>query len=444
MKVAVIGTGFVGVVTAAVFASFGNEVVGLDIDENKVKSLRKSIVPFFEPGLTELLTAQQKNNNLTFTTDYKTAISQAKVIMVAVGTPSQKSGEVDLTYVYAACEQLAPYLEKDAVVVVKSTVPPGTLQSVRNHIEKHTKVRFYVASVPEFLKEGTAVQDTLHPDRIVIGAVEDSAFTTLSKLHEPLKAPMIRVSPESAQMGKYSANSYLAMRIAFINQVADLCEHNGADVEEVIQVMGHDERIGTHYWYPGLGYGGSCFPKDVKELAYYSTEIGKDDNLFVKLSEVNEARIPMLLEQFSEKVGSWKGKTVAVLGLSFKPDTDDMREAPSTKVIPWLLEQEAKVVGYDPQALEVAEKYFGKHKNLQLVDSLTKAVKKADVIMVLIEWKEILEFNFGSSKEKSTQWFIDTRNQFQPSVISGWGYSYLGIGRNLKLESKNSQKGKQK
>ncbi len=444
MKVAVIGTGFVGVVTAAVFASFGNEVVGLDIDEKKVESLRQSTVPFFEPGLTELLQAQQKRQNLTFTTDYATAIRGAQVVIIAVGTPSQKSGEVDLSYVYSACEQLAPHLEKDAVVVVKSTVPPGTLGSVTAQIKKFTQTNFYTASVPEFLKEGTAVDDTLHPDRVVIGVTADAAFETLRALHEPLKAPMLRVTPESAQMGKYAANSYLAMRIAFINQVADLCEHNGADIQEVITVMGHDKRIGTHYWYPGLGYGGSCFPKDVKELAYYSKEIGADDNLFIKLSQVNEDRIPMLMEKFAQKIGGWSGKTVAVLGLSFKPNTDDMREAPSTKVIPWLLEQGARVQAYDPQAMVVAQKFFGEKENLDFASSITEVVENADVILLLIEWQEIVQFDFGSTKADKKQWLIDTRNQFSQTSVTDLGYEYLSIGRGgASGEKQNADIGKE-
>lgn len=438
MKVAVIGTGFVGVVTAAVFASFGNEVVGLDIDQKKVELLRQSTVPFFEPGLTELLQAQQNNQNLTFTTDYPTAIAGAQVVIIAVGTPSQDTGEVDLQYVYSACEQLAPHLAAGAVVVVKSTVPPGTLPSVTEKIKQHTNTQFYTASVPEFLKEGTAVADTLHPDRIVIGVLEDVAFETLKNLHTPLNVPMIRVSPESAQMGKYAANSYLAMRIAFINQIADLCELNGADIEEVVQVMGHDARIGTHYWYPGLGYGGSCFPKDVKELAYYSKEIGQSDNLFIKLNQVNEARIPMLMEKFATQMGGWAGKKVAVLGLSFKPNTDDMREAPSVKVIPWLLQQGAQIVGFDPKAIEVAQKFFASQnvatqnevqQKLSYATTIADAVKDTDVVLILIEWKEIVEFNYGTTKASKPQWIIDTRNQLNPTTVKEWGYEYVGIGR---------------
>lgn len=438
MKVAVIGTGFVGVVTAAVLASFGNEVVGLDIDENKIAKLKKSVVPFFEPGLEELLTSQQKNGQLTFTTDYKTAISNAQVVMVAVGTPSQASGEVDLTYVYSACENMAQYLTKGAVVVIKSTVPPGTLKMVQDRIAGKASVEFYTASVPEFLKEGTAVADTLHPDRVVIGVREAKAFSILEELHQPFKAPIVQVAPESAQMGKYAANSYLALRIGFINQIADLCEHNGADVQDVIKVIGLDSRIGSHYWYPGFGYGGSCFPKDVKEVAHYSKEIGEDKNLFVKLNELNEARIPQLLEKFGKKMGGWSGKKVAVLGLSFKPNTDDMREAPSTKTIPWLLEAGALVKAFDPKAVPVAQKYFAEHVNLDFSTDLKTTLSDAEVVIALIEWNEVTSFDYSSVRTDKTQWFIDARNQFNPEKITQWGYAYLGIGRQLNTVERKS------
>lgn len=438
MKVAVIGTGFVGVVTAAVLASFGNEVVGLDIDEKKVAKLRQSKVPFFEPGLEELLQSQQKNSNLTFTTDYATAIPGSQVVMVAVGTPSQESGQVDLSYVYAACEQMAPFLDKNTVVVIKSTVPPGTLKGVHERIAAKAKNVFFTASVPEFLKEGTAVNDTLHPDRIVIGVHEAAAFETLNTLHTPFNAPIVQVAPESAQMGKYAANSYLALRIGFINQIADLCEQNGADVQDVIKVIGLDKRIGSHYWYPGFGYGGSCFPKDVKEIAYYSKEIGEGDNLFVKLNEINEARIPKLLERFGKNLAGWHGKKVAVLGLSFKPNTDDMREAPSTKVIPWLLEKGATVNAFDPKALEVAPHYFPKNDNLKYFTSIEEAGSSVDVVMVLIEWKEIVSFDFSKIKSNSKQWIIDARNQLDAQKIRKWGFEYLGIGQQI-LSEKGAQ-----
>lgn len=428
MKVVVIGTGFVGVVSAAVFASFGNDVVGIDIDPTKIEKLRRGEVPFFEPGLSELLVSEQTAGRLSFTTDYSSAVTDAEVCIIAVGTPSGASGRADLTYVYAACESLAPYLKENAVVVVKSTVPPGTLQSVRERIAAHTKVSFSVASVPEFLREGTAVADTLHPDRVVIGVQEEYAFERLATLHEPLKAPIVRVVPESAQMGKYAANSYLALRIMFINQIADLCEHTGADIDEVIGIIGKDARIGSHYWYPGPGYGGSCFPKDVKEIAEYSKQVGETETLFITLHQLNEARLPRLFKQWTRLVGGWEHKKVAVLGLSFKPETDDLREAPSLKVIPRLLELGATVVGYDPQAVAVAQRYFGEKSGLSFTEGLSEATADADVIIVLTEWKEITSFAFPATTNKKV-FFIDTRNQFSTQKLQELGYIYQGIGK---------------
>ncbi len=431
MNVTFIGTGFVGVVSAAVYASFGNEVIGLDVDEKKIALLKNSKVPFFEPGLEELLKAQQKNGNLTFTTDYKQAIGNAEVIMIAVGTPSAPDGQADLKYVFASAKSLAPYLKKNTIVAIKSTVPPGTLAKVEAIIKEETTTKFFTASVPEFLKEGSAVHDTLHPDRIVIGATELEVFTKLEELHQPLNAPIIKVKPESAQMAKYSANAYLATRITFINQIADLCEKNGADVNDIVKAIGFDKRIGQHYWYPGLGYGGSCFPKDVKELAAYSRAVGESDNLFNKVNELNENRIPKLLRKFEEKVGGWENKKIAVLGIAFKPNTDDMREAPATKIIPILLSKGAIVNSYDPMAswqeffrLETLE------ENHTQVKSIETAVKEADVIISLIEWPEITQFDFSKTKETDKmQWFIDARNQFSEKTLKQQKYRYLGIGK---------------
>ncbi len=430
MNVCIIGTGFVGVVSSAVFASFGNKVIGLDIDQQKVEKLKQGVVPFFEPGLTELLLEQQKTGNLEFTTDYQHAISSSDVIMITVGTPSAPDGQADLKYVFMASQSLAPYLKENAIVVVKSTVPPGTLQKVSEKITPLTKVKFYTASLPEFLKEGSAVQDTLHPDRIVIGANEPEVLDRLAELHKPFNAPIIKVSPASAQMAKYAANSYLATRITFINQIADLCEKNGADVQEVIQAISDDKRIGNHYWYPGFGYGGSCFPKDVKELAAYSRAVGESNNLLNKVNEINEERIWKLMDQFSTEVGGWEKKKVAVLGLAFKPNTDDMREAPSVKVIPYLVNHEANVIGYDPKAVSVAPFFIEKHDRVSYTDQIQTALQDVDVIIALIEWPEITKFDFAQARQtQKEQWFIDARNQFQKSEIMKHGFHYLGIGR---------------
>ncbi len=429
MNVTVIGTGFVGVVTAAVLSSFGNKVVGLDVDERKVRSLSQGEVPFFEPGLEELLAESLDKGTVSFTTSYAEAIPQTDVIMVAVGTPSAPDGTADLTYVRAACEALTPHLKENAIVCIKSTVPPGTLGDLDERMRPLAKVRYVLASLPEFLREGSAVADTLHPDRVVIGCSDESAKAVLAQLHAPFQAPVLFVSPESAQMGKYSSNAYLATRITFINQIADLCEENGADITEVIKIIGQDKRIGSHYWYPGLGYGGSCFPKDVKELAAYSRSVGHGNNLFNKVHELNDHRVFGKLDQFSQFVGGWKDKKVAVLGLSFKPNTDDLREAPSTKVIPDLLHAGAQVRAYDPMALGAAKQFFGEHSGLQFAESLAEAIAEADVVMVLIEWDEFLQHDFTTVQAPSDRWFIDARNQFSRGKLETSGWQYIGIGR---------------
>lgn len=430
MKITIIGTGFVGVVTAAVYASFGHEVVGLDIDENKVAQLKKSKVPFYEPNLEDLLRETQKKGNLAFTTNYKSAVTGSDVVMIAVGTPSTPEGNADLRFVYAAAQSAAPYLKEKAVVVVKSTVPPGTLPEVQKKIQEKTKTEFATASVPEFLKEGSAVHDTLHPDRIVIGTDKEYAYELLEDLHKPLDAPVVKISPESAQMAKYAANAYLATRITFINQIADLCEKNGADIQEVIRAISEDKRVGGHYWYPGFGYGGSCFPKDVKELAHYSRTVGESGNLFNKLNQINEERIPKLLEQYAQEIGGFEGKTVAVLGLSFKPNTDDMREAPSTKVIPHLVSEGAIVRGYDPKALEVVTHFIKEDAAISYHDSIAQACKGADVILSLIEWDEIVAYDYSKVRDTSKeQVIIDARNQLNRARLEKIGYKYYGVGR---------------
>ncbi len=424
MKVTVIGTGFVGVVSAGVYASFGNQVIGLDIDENKIKLLEKGQVPFYEPGLQELLLEQQAKGRLSFTTSYETAIKDAEVIIIAVGTPSAPDETADLRYVFASAKSLAPYIKENAIVVIKSTVPPGTLEESIAIIKNETSTKFYGASLPEFLREGSAVYDTLNPDRIVIGAEEDFVFEKLEELHQNLHAPVLRCKVASAQMAKYTANSYLATRITFINEVANLCEKNGADIDEVIKAIGYDKRIGQHYWYPGLGYGGSCFPKDVKELAAYSRSVGESGNLLNRVNEINSNRIFYLMDKFALEAGGFEDKTIAVLGLSFKPNTDDMREAPSTKIIPFLSEKGAQIQSYDPMAKYPTE--VGGHQQFQTIE---EACNNADIIMAVVEWPEITDFDFSKVKNSKKQFFIDCRNQFRSEIVKSWNYQYIGIGK---------------
>lgn len=427
MILTVIGTGFVGVVTSAVLAKFGNTVFGLDIDAAKVGSLSQGRVPFFEPQLESLLKESLAAGNLKFTTSYEEAIGQSDIIMIAVGTPSAPDGTADLAYVFAAAESMAPHLKDQAIVAIKSTVPPGTHNKVAEIIKKQTSKTVHVVSLPEFLREGTAVADTMNPDRVVIGATDPTVIEQLLTLHQPLSGERVIIDPSSAQMAKYTANAYLAMRITFINQIANLCEKNEAKISEVVRAIGFDKRIGTHYWYPGLGYGGSCFPKDVKELAAYATSVGEGDGLLVKINELNEKRIDKKMLEFDGVVGGFEGKTVAVLGLSFKPNTNDMREAPALKVIPWLQAHGAKVRAYDPKAMEEAKKHFA---DIAYASSPYQAAENADVIMILIEWPELVTLDLSKLKstaaEKAT--LIDTRNQYDAKTVLSSGMAYISIG----------------
>lgn len=431
MTITVIGTGFVGLVTASVFASFGHTVYGLDIDARKIALLKKAKAPFFEPHLDELLKETLNKKKLKFTTDYAEAISASQVILVAVGTPSSESGGVDITYVKSALVELSKHLKPGTIVAIKSTLPPGAVVELKKILDELVSVQYSLATVPEFLREGSAVSDTLKPARIVIGTEDPDTFAVLKQLHSPFNAPVIQTKPASAQMAKYAANAYLATRITFINQIADLCEKNGADVEEVIQAIGYDPRIRSHYWYPGLGYGGSCFPKDVRELAYFSRQVGEKTNLFNKIQEINDLRLGRLMTQFANFVSGWEGKTVAVLGLAFKPNTDDTREAPSAKIIPQLLSEGATVYGYDPKAslTEFIRLNCDAHAQYSEKKSIVSACKNADVILLLIEWPEIASFNYSSVKNSSEQYIIDTRNILDKSLAASWGYHYRGIGR---------------
>lgn len=429
MNIACIGTGFIGVVTTAVWAKLGHTVVGIDIDQGKIDSLRLGKVPFFEPDLEDLLVETQKSGNLSFTTNYQEAIPGADIVMIMVGTPSASDGQADLQYVYKAAESAAPYLKEGAIVIIKSTVPPGTNTKVRELMARLTTKSFDFASLPEFLKEGTAVYDTLHPDRVIIGATNPHTIQVLKDLHTPLTDNILIMKPESAQMAKYGSNVYLAMRITFANQLADLCETNGADVMEVLAGLGQDKRIGSHYWYPGLGYGGSCFPKDVKEVAAYAKHVGLGDSLFVEVDRKNEERIPKILARYDAEIGGFAGKKVAVLGLSFKPNTNDTRVAPSLAVIPWLLNAGASVVATDPKAIEEIKPLLPGATSY--ADDPYTACLGADIVMLLIEWDEYkaLDLNRLKTQMNKNPVFIDTRNQYSPQIVQDQGFVYLGIGR---------------
>ena len=429
MKVTVIGTGFVGVTTSAVYAKQKRTVVGLDVDEQKISSLNKGKVPFFEPKLQELLQDGLAKKRLSFTTSYQEAVTDSDVVMIAVGTPSRPGGSINLDYVKESARQAAPYLKDDAILVIKSTVLPGTLEQIKPIVKKLTDKKIHYASLPEFLKEGTAVDDTLYPDRIAIGVEDDFSWDVLSKLNAGFKAPMVRVRPASAQLAKYASNDYLALRIVYANVLADVCEQAGADVDEVLAIMGHEKRIGSHYWYPGLGYGGSCFPKDVKALAAFVDEYESPErNLFRFINKLNVTRPADVVEKLEKAAGKLKGKQVAVLGLAFKPNTDDQREAPALFLIPQLLEKGARVLSFDPMVKKIVSDKIAEHKNYEQVRSIKQAIAAADIVVALVEWPEITGYKFKNNTDKKVI-FLDARNQFDQNTIVKAGYEYLGIGR---------------
>jgi UDPglucose 6-dehydrogenase len=427
MTISVIGTGFVGVVTSAVFASFGHKVFGVDIDQRKVDSLNKGQVPFFEPDLEQLVQQGVDKQKLFFTTDYELAVPESQLIVIAVGTPSAADGTADLRFVLDAGKKLAPHIDSGAIIAIKSTVPPGANQKFREVISSETSANFSVVSLPEFLKEGSAVADTLKPDRVVIGADDPGVIDILLTLHEPLSGKRIVTSPESAQMAKYTANAYLAQRITFINQIADLCEINGAHIGEVIEAIGADRRIGNHYWYPGLGYGGSCFPKDVKELAAYVKSIGEPESLLPKINQLNEERIEKKLDSLMKLVGDVKGMTVAILGLSFKKNTNDMREAPSLTVIPYLQKRGAIIKAFDPKAIPESMKFFPK---IFYGNDVYDTMSGAGLAILLVEWPEFTHLDVVKMYElmKEPYWFFDSRNQYSKDDFAKIGFNYVGIG----------------
>jgi UDPglucose 6-dehydrogenase len=428
MQITVIGTGFVGVVTAAVFAKFGNSVWGLDVDKEKIRLLKKGRIPFYEPNLEDLVVENLNAERLNFTTSYKEAIPQAEVIFICVGTPQAANGQADLQFVFSVAESIAPYIKDRTIIVLKSTVPPSTNTKIEKIIKKKTKKRFFTAAIPEFLREGSAVADSLNPERVVIGATNKFVIEKLSDLHKPLKGSKIFMSPQSAQLTKYASNAYLATRITFINEIANFCQKSGADIEEVILGLGADRRIGSHYWYPGPGYGGSCFPKDVKELSAFAKSVGEGEGLFEKIDDLNERRIPKLIKQFDKQIGGFSKKKVAVLGLSFKPNTDDMREAPSIKFIPALLNLGATITAFDPKTMKTARLWFA--DSISYAENAYQAAKGADVLLLLIEWDEFKQLNLKKIKHLMRgSTFIDTRNMYDENKVKIHGFKYIAVGR---------------
>lgn len=432
MRIAVIGTGYVGLVTGTCLAESGNEVACVDIDERKIDRLRQGILPIYEPGLGELVSRNVEAERLSFTTDTAGAVVPAKLIFLAVGTPPSEDGSADLSALWKVVETIAPHLRKDAIVITKSTVPVGTAALVAGRLKELTGRDCDVASNPEFLKEGAALDDFQKPDRVVVGVRRAEVAEILRELYAPFlrtEKPFLVMSPESSEMTKYVANALLATKISFINEMANLCERMQADIDDVRRGIGHDQRIGFAFLFPGVGYGGSCFPKDVLALSSMAKQHGVAPQILDAVHEVNNRQKTVLGEKIAQHFGGdLKGKTIALWGLAFKPRTDDIRDAPSLVLIDRLLELGATLKVHDPEAMENVKAVYG--NKLHYADLPMDALEGADALAIVTEWGEFRnpEFEEMRSLMKSPVIF-DGRNLYKPSQMKAHGFTYFCIGK---------------
>jgi UDPglucose 6-dehydrogenase len=430
MNICVVGTGYVGLVTGAVFADLGNDVICVDNAIKKIEALRAGQMPIYEPGLEEMVIRNKDDGRLTFSTDLPAAVRQADVIFIAVGTPPKETGETDLSHVEAVAAEIGRSMERYKVVVNKSTVPVGTGELVREVITRHQPrpLDFDVVSNPEFLREGSAIEDTLRPDRIVIGAPNQQVAMTLVELYAPLERPMIITDLPSAEVIKYASNAFLAAKISFINAIANICEAAGADVSQVMKGMGLDSRIGMQFLQAGLGYGGSCFPKDVDSLIHTASRLGYDFKLLRSVVEINKERAAHLVEMMRKAIGPLEDKTIAVLGLAFKPNTDDMREAKSLEVVRVLHAAGAQIRAYDPVAMDNARALMP--EDVVFCESAYEAAAGADGVALLTEWNEFKYLNLDRLRGLLRRPVIfDARNLYEPERMRRLGFEYYSIGR---------------
>lgn len=439
MKVAVVGTGYVGLVTGTCFANMGNKVWCVDVDEKKIENLKNGIIPIYEPGLSEMVLQNYHTNNLHFTTQIREALEICNICFIAVGTPMGEDGSADLQYVLSVAESIGKYMAHHMYVIDKSTVPVGTAGKVRDKIQEELDKRgsaltFDVISNPEFLKEGSAIADCMKPDRIVIGVDNEDAEETMRELYKPYLMNtdnFIFMDIASAEMTKYAANSMLATKISFMNEISNICERVGADVNMVRQGIGSDRRIGYSFIFPGCGYGGSCFPKDVKALVKTAEEFGYQAKLLQSVEDVNNAQKHVLVEKIMERFGSdLSGKTIAVWGLAFKPDTDDMRESAAITVITDLTKAGADIRAYDPKAMEEArECYLKDNDKIVYCGSKYEALEGADALVLVTEWKEFRSPDFYEiGKLLKTSVIFDGRNQYSAKHLKKYGLDYYQIG----------------
>ena len=469
MTLAVVGTGYVGLVTGTCFAETGNQVLCMDVDEEKIEALKGGTVPIFEPGLSELVVRNQAEGRLSFTTDLKRVVAESRIIFVAVGTPSYEDGLPDVSAVEQVCEEVAGCMEEYRILVLKSTAPVGTAEAIQERLKLATDVPFDIVSNPEFLKEGAAVEDFMKPDRVVVGSLNRKAADEVADLYAPFLlrgAPVLLMDPKSAEMTKYASNAMLACRISFMNEIANLCEHLGADIQWVRKGIGLDSRIGPAFLFPGVGYGGSCFPKDVRGLVSLGKRIGYTPRLIAEIDRVNRLQSDLLVDKMirffsgdrvkdletaleqgetihtslNEPGGPWVGelsglepqalrdRRIAVWGLAFKPRTDDMREAPSTRIVPRLIELGARLWLYDPEALGEAWKLFG--DTVEYATSSLGALEQVDALVLLTEWNLFRHPDFDKMKgAMKLPVIFDGRNQYSRSDLVEKGFVYFGVGQ---------------
>ena len=439
-KICVIGTGYVGLVTGTCFADLGNEVTCLDIDKERIDNLKAGEMPIYEPGLEQLVKQNVAANRLFFTTDYKTALDGVEYAFIAVGTPSGNDGEADLKYVRSAAEAIADHVGDTVLVINKSTVPVGTGDWVANVINQRRNgkpLRFSVVSNPEFLREGSAINDFMNPDRVVLGSVDKDAAEMVARLYQPLRCSIMITDLRTAEMIKYASNAFLATRISFINEIANMCEELGADVREVARGMGLDKRIGPQFLDAGLGWGGSCFPKDVKALEHMAVLHGTHPQLLQAVMEINRNQRRRAVMQLRRVLHSLNDRTIGVLGIAFKPNTDDIRDAAAIEIIHLLQNEGARVHAYDPQAMENAEKVL---RNVKLCDNPYQVAENADALILATEWNEFKQLDFYKLKEMMKQPVIlDGRNLWNSVTLKNLGFTYMGIGRgDIRLKENRS------
>ncbi|MBM7567326.1 UDP-glucose dehydrogenase family protein [Paenibacillus sacheonensis] len=430
MKITVIGTGYVGLVSGVCFSELGNDVTCVDHIEKKIEMLRNGEVPIYEPGLKELIQKNTEAGRLVFTTDLTEPIQKAEMVILAVGTPSLPNGEANLSYIMAAAKEVAQAINKNNMVIVtKSTVPVGTNEKINNLIMEHTNFTFSIASVPEFLREGSAIKDTLHPDRIIIGTESEIAKRKLTELHRPLTDQIIITDVRSAEMIKYASNAFLATKISFINEIANICEKVGADVTKVAEGMGYDRRIGSSFLKAGIGYGGSCFPKDTQALIQIAGHVDYDFKLLKSVVEVNNDQRFNIIRKLESILGNLQGKTIAIWGLSFKPETDDVRDSPAFDIIHSLLDRHAKVRAYDPIAVKNFRSQLNRNE-VHYCSSAEEAALQADALCVLTEWNEFSEIPLLEIQEwLKRPILIDGRNIYTEEELLDTELMYYSVGR---------------